>query len=251
MTALTLAPTSREITIPSCLFRVILLRRLRQALLLSVGNCRCGHPLDFSGHHRAACARAGMLGRRGYALESGRKDLSRGWWTVRTNMFVRDIDLDVPVSDGRRLEVVVDGLPMHGGAQLAVDTILVCALHADGRPRRGAASQDRVALRAAKRKKIATYPELVDPHSRAKLVVLGVEVGGRWSDETRTFLSRLAKACAKTEMPLMRRRAEQAGRMRWGAMFVCGGQGSGFLVVRPARQPWWGREDTRHARGGD
>ena len=78
---LTVAPTSRETTIPSHLFRVILLRRLRQALPLSVRNCRCGLPLDFSGHHRAACARAGMLGRRGYALECGRKDLSRGWWT--------------------------------------------------------------------------------------------------------------------------------------------------------------------------
>ena len=97
---------------------------------------------------------------------------------VRTNMFVRDMDLDVPVNDGRRLEVVVDGLPLHGGAQLAVDTTLVCALHKDGRPRRGAASHDGVALRAAKRKKVATYPELVGLHSRAKLVVLGVEVGG-------------------------------------------------------------------------
>ena len=29
--------------------------------------------------------------------------------------------------DARRLEVVVDGLPLHGGAQLAVDTILVSA----------------------------------------------------------------------------------------------------------------------------
>ena len=105
------------------LFRVILLRRLRQALPLSVRNCRCGLPLDFSGHHRAACARAGMLGRRGYALESVAARICReAGGRVRTNMFVRDMDLDVPVNDGRRLEVVVDGLPLHGGAQLAVDT---------------------------------------------------------------------------------------------------------------------------------
>ena len=70
-------------------------------------------------------------------------------------------------------------------------------------------------------KKVATYPELVGLHSRAKLVVLGVEVGGIWSDETRTFLSRLAKARARTEMPLMRRRAEQAWRLRWRAMLAC------------------------------
>ena len=220
--ALTVAPTSRETTIPSHLFRVILLRRLRLALPLSMRNCRCGQPLDSSGHHRAACARAGMLGRRGFTLESVAARICReAGGRVRTNMFVRDMDLDVPVGDGRRLEVVVDGLPLHGGAQLAVDTTLVCALHADGRPRRGAAIQDGVALRAARRKKVATYPELVGPHSRAKLVVLGVEVGGRWSEETRTFLSRLAKARARTELPLMRRRAEQAWRMRWGSMLAC------------------------------
>ena len=131
-----------------------------------------------------------MLVRRGYSLESVAERICReAGGRVRTNMFVRDMDLDVPVSDGRRLEVVVDGLFLHGGAQLAVDTTLLCALHADGRPRRGAASQDGVALGAPKRKKIATYPELVGPHSRAKLVVLGVEVGGRWSGETLTFSS--------------------------------------------------------------
>ena len=133
--ALTAAPTIRETTILPHLFRVILLRRLRQALSLSVRNCRCGRPLDFCGHHRAACARVGVLGRCG-----GR---------VRTNMLVRDMDLDVPIADARRLEVVVDGLPLQERAQLAVDTTLVCALHADGRPRLGAAKHDGVALKVA------------------------------------------------------------------------------------------------------
>ena len=42
-------------------------------------------------------------------------------------MFVRDLDLDVPnaARDGRRLEVVADGLPLFGGVQLAIDTTLV------------------------------------------------------------------------------------------------------------------------------
>ena len=128
-------------------------------------------------------------------------------------MFVRDMDLAVPgVPDSRRLEVVVDGLPLRGGAQLALDTTLVCA---------HAAQRDGVALQAAKRKKAATYPELVGPHSRAKLVVLAVEVGGRWSGETRGFLSQLARARAREEVPLLRRRAEQAWRLRWGAMLGC------------------------------
>ena len=54
---------------------------------------------------------------------------------VRTNMLVRDMDVQAPlVGDSRRLEVVVDGLPVRGGAQVAVDTTSVCALHRDGAP---------------------------------------------------------------------------------------------------------------------
>ena len=81
----------------------------------------------------------------------------------------------------------------------------MCALHEDGRPRRRAAELDGVALQAAERKKVTTFPELVGPRSRATLVVLAVEVGGRWSDQTRVFLSQLARARARQEIPLMRR----------------------------------------------
>ena len=53
---------------------------------------------------------------------------------VTTNVMVRDSDLEaMKVQDGRRLEVVADGLPLHGGAQLAIDTTIVSALHCDGR----------------------------------------------------------------------------------------------------------------------
>ena len=47
---------------------------------------------------------------------------------VRTNVFLRDMDLAMPGVDGRRLEVVVDGLPLRGRSQLAMDTTLVCTL---------------------------------------------------------------------------------------------------------------------------
>ena len=53
----------------------------------------------------------------------------------------------------------------------------MCALHADGTPRRNVALEDGVALKAAKRKKVRAYPELVGPNSRAQLVVLAVKVG--------------------------------------------------------------------------
>ena len=47
---------------------------------------------------------------------------------MTTNVMVRDLDLPVlNATDSRRLEVVVDGLPLFGGSQLAVDTTLVCS----------------------------------------------------------------------------------------------------------------------------
>ena len=45
---------------------------------------------------------------------------------------VRDLDVAEPRVDGRRLEIVVDGLPLFSGAQLAVDTTMVSPLHRDG-----------------------------------------------------------------------------------------------------------------------
>ena len=126
-------------------------------------------------------ARAGVLGRRGYAVESAAGRICReAGGRVTQNIMVRDLDLEhLQGPAGRRLEVVADGLPLFGGAQLAIDTTLVSALRSDGSARRRAADFDGVALEAARRRKAMTYPELVGPHRRAHLVVLAVEVGSR------------------------------------------------------------------------
>ena len=91
------------------LFRVLLLRRLRLPLAFSGRSCWCGFPLNSSGHHRAACARAGILGRRGFALESVAARICReAGGRVTTNVMVLDLDLAGPnLLDARRLEVVV------------------------------------------------------------------------------------------------------------------------------------------------
>ena len=93
-----------------------------------------------------ACATAGVLGRRGWALESAAARVCReGGARVRLNVFVRDMDLTEPNRlDGRRLEVVADGLPLHGGAQLAIDTTMVSPLHRDGTARRGTAKSAQI-----------------------------------------------------------------------------------------------------------
>ena len=107
----------------------------------------------------------GQGGKRGCSLESVTARVCReAGGTVATNVMVRDLDLAAFAgADGRRLEVVVDGLPFFGGSQLAVDATLVSALHANGQARRGAAQEDGAALITARRRKERRYPELVGP----------------------------------------------------------------------------------------
>ena len=119
------------------MFRVFLQRRW------TLHSCRCGLPLDSRGHSKV--------------------------WQPATNVTVGDLDLVQFAGDARRLEVVADGLPLFAGAQLAVDTTLVSALHAAGEPRRGGADEDGVSLVAASRRKERTYPELVGLGTPARL----------------------------------------------------------------------------------
>ena len=143
------------------------------------------------------------MGRRGWVLENVAARVCReAGGRVRTNLAVRDMDLGAHVQlDGRRLEIVVDGLPLWGGSQLAVDTTMVCPLSRDGVAQRGSATTDGKSLARARRRKERTYPELTGEHGRARLVVLGVEVGGRWSAETSVFLKSLAAAKARGAPP--------------------------------------------------
>ena len=66
----TVCGTCFETWFVSPLFRTLLLRRLRLPLSSAKRICKCGRPLDSRGHHRAACAMAGVLGRRGFAVGS-------------------------------------------------------------------------------------------------------------------------------------------------------------------------------------
>ena len=147
-------PSSPHQRFVSHLFRVLLLRGLH------LPSCRCGH--------RTSCPTSGVLGRRGFALESAAARVCReASARVRTNVFVRDLDL-LPqgVPDQRRLEVVAEGLPLFHGAQLAIDTTLVSPLRADGAPHIQCADVDGAALRQARRQKERTYPELSGAHGR-------------------------------------------------------------------------------------
>ena len=112
---------------------------------------------------------------------------------VRTNQFLRDLNIaGIRPTDGRRIEIVADGLTLYHGAQLVIDTTLISALRGDSVPHPRCATEDGVSLVHADKKKRDTYPEFGRSGSRAKLIVFCVEVGGRWSEEASNFLTALA-----------------------------------------------------------
>ena len=94
---------------------------------------------------------AGVLGERGFRREQGAAQVCReAGAIVRTNTLVRDMDFEgVNVLEGRRFEVVADGLTLWPGAQLAIDTTLVSPLHRDGTARR--TDRNGAALKQARR----------------------------------------------------------------------------------------------------
>ena len=189
---------------------------------LSMRTCRCGRQHDIFGHHRAACAVAGVLGKRGYPLECAAAQVCReAGARVSTNVPVRDLDLVAHNNlDGRRLEVIADGLTLWHGAQLAIDTTLVSPLRRDGSARARATDHDGAVLVEARRRKERTYPELSGEGGRARLVGLVAEVGG-WSGETAKFLAALADAKAQSCPFILQNRVKAAFVRRWSAVLAC------------------------------
>ena len=157
---------------------------------------------------------------------------------VSTNLHVRDMDLaEFNNLDGRR-----GRLTLWQGAQLAIDTTLVSPLRRDGSDRPRAADLNGAALEEARRRKERTYPELSGDGSRARLVVLAAEVGGKWSIETTNFLVSLAKAKALASPFVLQGRVQQAYIKRWSALLACS-------AVRAFAASLWNRCPVPRSRG--
>ena len=124
---------------------------------------------------------------------------------VTTHTRLADLNVQhVQHIDDRRIEVIANGLGLWGAAQLAVDTTLVSSLTRAGEPRRRAGRFAGAALTDARKAKERAYPELLH-NSRCRLVVLGIEVGGRWSEEAASFITSLARTKTRdTPAPLRR-----------------------------------------------
>ena len=143
---------------------------------------------------------------------------------VAQNVRLADKNLDASVQDARRIEVLCNGLPLWHGAQLAVDATIVSPVGRTGEPRAGADARPALALdQAAQRKRRHTYPEFKRAR-RCRLVVFGVEVGGRWSREAAQFVRLLARARAAAALAALRVTARGAWVQRWSGILSVAAQ---------------------------
>ena len=194
--AFTTTPFGPDTTYQPHIFRILLLRRLRLALPLSARRCRCCRILDPLGDHRSACAQAGVLRSRGVPLEKAATRVCReAGARMTTNTRLMDLNIDnIQRQDDRRIIVIANGLPLWGGVPLAIDTTLVSPLTRASEPRSRAGRYAGAAVQDARRAKESACPELLQTR-RCKLVVLAIEVGGRWSQEATTFLRLFPWSC--------------------------------------------------------
>ena len=217
----TALPFSRETTFTPERYRALLCVRLRLDPPLAAFKCACGASLDAKGCPRSACSTVGVLVRRGVPPEIAMARICReAGARVQTNVMLRDLNVSVSPADTRKIEVIVNGAPCFGGMQLAVDTTLVSALRGNGCPRGPRAGQ---AIREAERAKHGRYPEL-DGQGRCKLIVVAMEVHGRWGHSAARLVQSLAKWKAQSMPRLLRRSAEHLWFSRWTSLLACATQ---------------------------
>ena len=130
---------------------------------------------------------------------------------VKFNALLRDMNVTVPASNERRIEVLAQDLPCFGGSQLAIDVTLRSALGAT----------DGAVLTQARVDKETKYPEILTS-GRCHLVV-AIETGGRWSDEAADLVWQLAQAKSREVPAFMNRSVALAWERRWTKMMstVC------------------------------
>ena len=73
---------------------------------------------------------------------------------ARTNVLVRDLNVvGIQPRDGREIEVIVDGLSLYHGKQLAVDATIVCVLGGNGKAHSGCSEEDGLVMTRARKRK--------------------------------------------------------------------------------------------------
>ena len=138
------------------------------SLPLSMRTCRCGRQLDMFGHHRAACAVAGVLGRRCFPLEVAAAQVCReaGARTSETWIWPSSTTSTDDVWRSSQMGSIC--------GRASSPKIRLWSFHSavTGLPGPRAADHDGAALEEARRKE-RTHPELSWDRGGARLSQLG------------------------------------------------------------------------------
>ena len=140
----------------------------------------------------SACATFGVMATPRLAARICREAGAR----VARNIRLADMNVDVPVADARRIEVVANGLPLWHGSQLALDATIVSPLTRLGEAHLPMSSP--AALSMLQRAASDIKPTRSSSARRCRLVVVGIEVGGRFGTETVQLLRMLARHRAES-----------------------------------------------------
>ena len=205
------------------------LSHLRRRLWLPLGlgdaccpGASCAATLDPYGFHLLSCPRSGRLQERAYPFERTLMQICReaGGRVSRPQPLVRRLGLtggSPELTDQRRIDFAVYGLPIFGGLPICVDATIVSPISAEGIPHPGCTADHDAVFAAAKREKFDTYSDLV-ASDRCVFLVLAAGTGGRWSSDCVQLLRELARFRAASEPPVLRRSMQTAFLRRWWSL---------------------------------
>ena len=193
-------PSSDWLKLSDSLFLLALRRRMFLPMPLARSACTaCSASLDEFGHHLLSCTRSGWLKRRATGLEHAWVQvLSEAGANAQHRPLLRDLALPgVLDTDSRQLDILAGGLPLYGGRTIVGDATLRSPVSGRGEPHGRAADVDGFIFGQARRDKADTYPELANNNARHKFLVLGTEVGGRFSVECVELVHKLIEFKAR------------------------------------------------------
>ena len=127
----------------------------------------------------------------------------------------------VPPDDGREPNLVVGRLPIYGGKTIIGDVTLRSPLSGVGAPRFDAHREAGATFHNARLDKASAYPELMQPSSNFKFVVLACELGGHLSEECHTLMRQLVRHRTSLLPRHLRPFAAKMQQRRWYSMLSC------------------------------
>ena len=220
----TTIPWGHDLTYPSHLFRLLLLRRLRLPLPLSERSCRCRRFLDPLGDQRAACPRAGRCSAKASwpVGKSSRESLPGGWCPGRHKHNSHPPEPPELHPIRQPVHRSHSKWPSHPPrSTIGCQHYLSVPSHTQRRPPRPR----------------RPVPWGSATTGRCRLIVLGVEARGTFSNEAANFVGSLAHARARSAPVHLKQATVAASVSRWSAILA---HAAMHAVASSCLLRWWG-----------